>query len=55
MDFHLTDLQRMMADAAEKFAKKEILPWLERKGDTREMIGMMGKVGFFGCAFPPRL
>jgi glutaryl-CoA dehydrogenase (non-decarboxylating) len=54
MDFHLTDLQRMMADAAEKFAKKEILPWLERKGDTREMIGMMGKVGFFGCAFPPR-
>jgi len=54
MDFQLNDLQRMMADAAEKFAKKEIVPWLERKGDTREMIGMMGKVGFFGCAFPPR-
>ena len=54
MDFHLNDLQTMMADAAEKFAKKEIVPWLERKGDVREMIGMMGKMGFFGCAFPPR-
>lgn len=54
MDFHLNDLQTMMADAAERFAKKEIVPWLERKGDVREMIGMMGKIGFFGCAFPPR-
>ena len=54
MDFHLNDLQTMMANAAEKFAKKEIVPWLERKGDVREMIGMMGKMGFFGCAFPPR-
>ena len=44
----------MMANAAEKFAKKEVVPWLERKGDVREMIGMMGKMGFFGCAFPPR-
>lgn len=44
----------MMANAAERFAKKEIVPWLERKGDVREMIGMMGKMGFFGCAFPPR-
>lgn len=54
MDFQLNDVQRMMADAAERFAKKEIVPWLERKGDVREMIGMMGKMGFFGCAFPPR-
>jgi glutaryl-CoA dehydrogenase (non-decarboxylating) len=54
MDFHLNDVQTMMADTAEKFAKKQIVPWLESKGDVREMIGMMGKVGFFGCAFPPR-
>ena len=54
MDFHLNDLQTMMANAAERFAKKEIIPWLERKGDVREMIGMMGEMGFFGCAFPPR-
>ena len=54
MDFHLNDLQTMMANAADRFAKKEIVPWLERKGDVREMIGMMGKMGFFGCAFPPR-
>ena len=54
MDFHLNDVQTMMTDTAEKFAKKQIVPWLESKGDVREMIGMMGKVGFFGCAFPPR-
>jgi len=54
MDFHLNDIQTMMADAAERFAKKEVVPWLERKGDVREMIGIMGKMGFFGCAFPTR-
>lgn len=53
MDFNFTDFQTMMADTAERFAKKEVVPWLERKGDIREMIGLMGKVGFFGCAFPP--
>lgn len=54
MDFDLDDVQRMMADTAEKFAGKEVIPWLERKGNVTEMIPRMGEVGLFGCAFPPR-
>ena len=42
-----------MADTAEKFGKKEIVPWSERKGDIREIASKMGEVGLFGCAFPP--
>jgi glutaryl-CoA dehydrogenase (non-decarboxylating) len=54
MDFELDDVQKIMADTAEKFGKKEILPWLERQGGIREMVSKMGEVGLFGCAFPPR-
>lgn len=54
MDFELNDVQRMMADTAERFAKREVVSWLERRGDVREMIGKMGEVGLFGCAFPVR-
>jgi glutaryl-CoA dehydrogenase (non-decarboxylating) len=54
MDFELDDVQKIMADTAEKFGKKEILPWLERRGGIREMVSKMGEVGLFGCAFPPR-
>ncbi len=54
MDFRLNDVQRMMADTAERFAKREVIPWMERKGDVREMIRKMGEVGLFGCAFPTR-
>ena len=54
MDFDLTDVQKTMADTAEKFGKKEILPWLDKKGLITEIIPKMGEVGLFGCAFPPR-
>ena len=54
MDFELDDVQTIMADTAEKFGKKEIVPWLERQGGIREIVSKMGEVGLFGCAFPPR-
>lgn len=54
MDFELNDIQKMMGDTAEKFARKEVIPWLKEGGDIREMIGKMGEVGLFGCAFPYR-
>ena len=54
MDFNLNDVHTLMAETAEKFARKEILPWLEKGGDIREMIPAMGEVGLFGCAFPSR-
>ena len=54
MDFELDDVQTIMADTAEKFGKKEIPPWSEKKGDIREIASKMGEVGLFGCAFPPR-
>jgi glutaryl-CoA dehydrogenase (non-decarboxylating) len=54
MDFELDDVQTIMADTAEKFGKKEIVPWLERQGGLREIVSKMGEVGLFGCAFPPR-
>jgi len=54
MGFDLNDVQEMMANTAEKFAKNEVIPWMERKGDIKEMISRMGEIGLFGCAFPVR-
>jgi glutaryl-CoA dehydrogenase (non-decarboxylating) len=54
MDFELDDVQKMMAGTAEKFAKREVIPWLEKQGDIKEMIPKMGALGLFGCAFPAR-
>ena len=54
MNFELDETQKLMNDTAERFAKQEVVPWLERQGTIREMIPRMGEVGLFGCAFPPR-
>ena len=54
MDFELNDVQRMMADTAERFAQKEVVPWIEKGGALTEMVRKMGEVGLFSCAFPPR-
>jgi len=54
MDFQLDETQRLMAQTAEQFAKREVIPWLEREGTIMEMIPKMGEVGLFGCAFPSR-
>lgn len=53
MDFELNEVQRMMADTADKFAKRDIVPWLEEHGSLKELIARMGQVGLFGSAFPP--
>ena len=54
MDFELNEVQTMMADTAERFAKQEVVPWLARDGKVQEMIPKMGEVGLFGCTFPIR-
>jgi glutaryl-CoA dehydrogenase (non-decarboxylating) len=54
MDFELDETQKLMDDTAERFAKQEVMPWLERQGSLREIIPKMGELGLFGCAFPPR-
>lgn len=54
LDFELDEAQKIMADTADKFAKRHIIPWLERKGGIKEIIPEMGKIGLFGCVFPPR-
>jgi len=54
MDFELEETQKLMVHTAEQFAKKEVIPWLERKGSISEMIARMGETGLFGCAFPSR-
>ena len=52
MDFELDETQRIMVHTAEQFAKKEVIPWIERKGGITEIIAKMGEAGLFGCAFP---
>jgi len=54
MDFHLNEVHKLMEDSAEKFAQKDVIPWMEGSGDIREMIPKMGELGLFGCAFPYR-
>ncbi len=54
MDFELDETQRLMVHTAEQFAKKEVIPWIERKGSISGMIAQMGETGLFGCAFPSR-
>ena len=53
MDFELNEVQRIMADTADKFSKRDLIPWLEEHGSLEEIIPKMGEVGLFGCAFPP--
>ena len=47
MDFELNEVQRMMADTAERFAQKEVVPWLKKGGPLPELVRKMGEVGLF--------
>lgn len=52
MNFDLTEEQKVMAQIVNDFARKEILPNLKKEEFNRQLISMMGSLGFFGCAFP---
>jgi glutaryl-CoA dehydrogenase (non-decarboxylating) len=52
LDFELNEVQRIMAETANRFCKKDIAPWIEQHGRVEEIIPKMGQVGLFGCAFP---
>ncbi|GAB6171111.1 acyl-CoA dehydrogenase [Paradesulfitobacterium aromaticivorans] len=56
MNFELTEEQRMLQDAARKFAEKEIIPTMEEdlKNHTfrPEIVKKMGDAGFLGCGLP---
>lgn len=52
MDFGLTPEQVALEQAVIDFAKKEIVPNLEKEEFNRELVREMGSLGFFGCAFP---
>ncbi len=52
MNFDLTEEQAAMEQTARSFAEREVLPNLRRETFNRELVGKMGAVGLFGCAFP---
>jgi glutaryl-CoA dehydrogenase (non-decarboxylating) len=52
MDFDLTEEQAAMEQTARSFAEREVVPNLKRESFNRELVGTMGAVGLFGCAFP---
>ena len=52
MDFDLSEEIISMREMAKKFGQKEILPRIKEEGFKRDLVGKMGKIGFFGCAFP---
>jgi len=54
MDFNLTEEQQAVYDVARKFAEQEIIPHPDREEFKRDLVGKMGELGFFGCAFPPK-
>ena len=58
MNFDLADAEVAIQEAAERFCRREILPFCsqwEREGQyPTDVIRRMGQQGFFGCPFPTR-
>ena len=52
MNFDLNEEQLAMAQMAQNFAEKEIVPNLKKEEFNRELVAKMGELGLFGCAFP---
>lgn len=52
MNFDLNEEQAAMEQMARNFAEKEIVPNLKNEEFNRELVGKMGQLGLFGCAFP---
>ena len=55
MDFDLTKEQQAIQDEARRFSRKEIAPRIKEDEFKRDLVSKMGELGFFGCAFPPKL
>lgn len=54
MDFELNEETKSILETARRFVKREIQPRAKEEGFRRDIVSKMGKLGFFGCAFPPR-
>lgn len=54
MDFELNEEIKGIQATARRFAEKEILPRIKEEGFKRDLVSRMGRLGLFGCAFPPR-
>jgi len=52
MDFELTKEIKAIRQEARRFARKEVLPRIKEEVFKRDLVANMGKLGFFGCAFP---
>jgi glutaryl-CoA dehydrogenase (non-decarboxylating) len=52
MNFDLNEEQAAMEQMAKNFSEKEIVPNLKKEEFNRELVGRMGDLGLFGCAFP---
>jgi glutaryl-CoA dehydrogenase (non-decarboxylating) len=52
VNFDLNEEQAAMEQMAKNFGEKEIVPNLKKEEFNRELVGRMGELGLFGCAFP---
>jgi len=54
MDFELNKELKAIQKEAHRFAAKEVIPRLDEETFKKDLVLMMGDMGFFGCAFPQR-
>ncbi len=52
MDFELTKEVKAIQKETRRFARQEVLPRIKEEVFKRDLASKMGKLGFFGCAFP---
>ncbi len=52
MDFELSKEIKAVQKEARRFARQEVLPRVNEDLFKRDLVSNMGKLGFFGCAFP---
>ncbi|MFZ3047058.1 MAG: acyl-CoA dehydrogenase family protein [Desulfatirhabdiaceae bacterium] len=52
MNFELTKEVKAIQKEARRFATKDVLPRMNEDHFKRDLVSIMGELGFFGCAFP---
>jgi glutaryl-CoA dehydrogenase (non-decarboxylating) len=52
MDFELTKEIKAIQKETRRFARQEVLPRIKEEVFKRDLVSQIGKLGFFGCAFP---